>query len=183
MVVKIEQLKPDWLKAVDVPRNGDSTLQLALEILADVKTLAHELYSPRLEILGTAEGCEASAETLGTEGRGDRFRPMGYSAAHRGTSLCLFRVLQEALHNAVKHRGVRQMDVQLSGTAEAIHLTVRNLGTGFTRKRQEWSRPWSKPYAGTPKLVKGSLTVDSRPGRGTKIYASVPLDSKIYSIV
>src|SRR4029077_3163928 len=54
LVVKIEQLKPDSLKAVDVSHNEESTLQLALKILADVKTMAHELYSPRLEILGIA---------------------------------------------------------------------------------------------------------------------------------
>jgi signal transduction histidine kinase len=45
--------------------------------------------------------------------------------------LCLFRVLQESLHNAVKHCGVRTFDGQLSGTSDEIHLTVSDCGVGF----------------------------------------------------
>jgi signal transduction histidine kinase len=46
-------------------------------------------------------------------------------------SLCLFRVLQEALHNAAKHSGVRQFDVELKETSNEIHLTVSDCGVGF----------------------------------------------------
>jgi signal transduction histidine kinase len=46
-------------------------------------------------------------------------------------SLCLFRVLQAALHNAVEHSGVRNFEVQLNGTSDEIHLTVSDCGVGF----------------------------------------------------
>jgi signal transduction histidine kinase len=46
-------------------------------------------------------------------------------------ALCLFRVLQEALHNAVKHSGVQQFDVRLWATSNEIHLTVGDCGVGF----------------------------------------------------
>lgn len=49
----------------------------------------------------------------------------------REISLCLFRVVQEALQNAVKHRGVKQVEVTLSGTGDGIHLIVRDSGRGF----------------------------------------------------
>ena len=45
--------------------------------------------------------------------------------------LCLFRVLQEALHNAVKHSGVKRIEVQLHEESDEIHLTIRDLGKGF----------------------------------------------------
>ena len=48
-------------------------------------------------------------------------------------SLCLFRVLQEALHNAVRHSGARHFGVHLRGTADVIDLTVRDEGA---------VRPW-----------------------------------------
>ena len=51
-------------------------------------------------------------------------------------SLCLFRVLQEALHNSAKHSGVRHFEVRLWGTSDEIHLTVRDSGVGFDPKRQ-----------------------------------------------
>jgi signal transduction histidine kinase len=46
-------------------------------------------------------------------------------------SLCLFRVLQEALHDAAKHSGAALFAVQLWGTQGVIHLTVSDSGVGF----------------------------------------------------
>ena len=46
-------------------------------------------------------------------------------------SLCLFRVLQEALRNAVKHSGARHVEVGLWGTPDEIHLAVSDRGIGF----------------------------------------------------
>lgn len=46
-------------------------------------------------------------------------------------SLCLFRVLQEALQNAIKNSGSRQFQVSLRSGASEIELTVRDSGIGF----------------------------------------------------
>src|ERR1700758_3727174 len=54
LVVEIEQLKADSLDRAEMATRIDGVLKQSLEILTDVKTLAHELYSPRLEYLGIA---------------------------------------------------------------------------------------------------------------------------------
>ena len=65
------------------------------------------------------------------------------------TTLCLFRVLQEALHNAEKYSGVRQFDGRLWGTSDEIHLTVSDCGVGFDLETaKEGRRAWSQPHAG-----------------------------------
>jgi signal transduction histidine kinase len=46
-------------------------------------------------------------------------------------SICLFRVLQEALHNGVMHSGVHKFHVQLWATLDEVHLTVTDSGAGF----------------------------------------------------
>ena len=46
-------------------------------------------------------------------------------------SLCLFRVLQEVLHNAAQHGGLCHFRVQLRGTSGQIDLTVSDSGAGF----------------------------------------------------
>ncbi len=62
-------------------------------------------------------------------------------------SLCLFRVLQEALSNAVKHSGVRHVEVQLLGKLDEVHLTVRDSGAGFDSEVGEAnSRAWSHQH-------------------------------------
>ena len=52
-------------------------------------------------------------------------------SVHKEISLCLFRVLQEALQNAVKHSGERHFRVELHGTSREIQLTVNDIGVGF----------------------------------------------------
>jgi glucose-6-phosphate-specific signal transduction histidine kinase len=46
-------------------------------------------------------------------------------------SLCLFRVMQEALRNALKHSGAQHIEVGLWGTPHEVHLSVSERGIGF----------------------------------------------------
>ena len=48
-----------------------------------------------------------------------------------GVGLSLFRVLQEALNNAIKHSGVKRVEVQLREDSGEIHLVSSDLGRGF----------------------------------------------------
>ena len=91
-------------------------------------------------------------------------------------SLCFFRVLQEALYNSAKHSGVRRFEVRLWGTSDEIHLTVKDSGAGFDREAAKTSRGLGLiSREERLKLVKGSLSIDSQPKRGTTIHARVPL--------
>jgi signal transduction histidine kinase len=148
-----------------------------LEILTDVKGLAHELYSPRLEYLGVAavmkSFCVEFSERKKVEIDFTSHDLPGVLPPV--ISLCLFRVLQEALHNAVKHSGVRQFNVQLSGTSDEIHLMVSDCGVGFALETARKGRGLGlNRMQERLKLVKGTLLIDSQPRRGTKIHARVP---------
>jgi signal transduction histidine kinase len=91
------------------------------------------------------------------------------------TSLCLFRVLQEALQNAVKHSGVQQFVVELQGTEAEIQLTVTDHGVGFdpheanTRHGLGLISMQERMH-----LVGGHISIESQPGGGTTIHARVP---------
>jgi len=91
-------------------------------------------------------------------------------------SLCLFRVLQEALQNAVKHSGVRRFDVQLRYASDDLVLTVRDAGSGFDVAAPAPTQGLGLiSMAERVKLVDGHLSIDSQPQRGTTISATVPL--------
>jgi signal transduction histidine kinase len=91
-------------------------------------------------------------------------------------SICLFRVLQEALQNAVKHSGARRFDVELRYSSHAIDLTVRDLGSGFDVQQAMSSRGLGLiSMEERLKLVDGQFSIDPRPQLGTKIRAHVPL--------
>jgi signal transduction histidine kinase len=89
----------------------------------------------------------------------------------------LFRVLQEALHNAAKHSGVRQFNVQLWGSPDAIHLAVTDHGAGFDRGAAKMGRGLGLvSMEERLKLVGGQLSIVSQLQRGTTIHARVPFD-------
>jgi signal transduction histidine kinase len=93
-------------------------------------------------------------------------------------SLCVFRVLQEALHNAVRHSGVRHFDVHLRGSESAIHLTVRDEGVGFDVHAASRGRGLGLTSMNERlKLVGGELFIDSQSARGTSVRVSIPVAS------
>jgi signal transduction histidine kinase len=99
------------------------------------------------------------------------------------TSLCLFRVLQEALHNSAKHSGVRHFEVRLWGTSDEIDLTVKDSGVGFDRELAKASQGLVLiSMEERLKLLNGTLLIHSQPKRGTTIHARVPLNSESNSM-
>ena len=91
-------------------------------------------------------------------------------------SLCLYRVLQEALQNAVKHSRSPHIDVWLGKVAGSVELIVRDAGIGFEPNTA--SQGHGLGLVGMKerlKLVGGELTIDARRAAGTTIRARVPL--------
>lgn len=91
-------------------------------------------------------------------------------------SLCLFRVLQEALQNAVKHSGSRHFQVSLRDGTNTIELTVLDSGTGFDpEKAIDGQGLGLTSMKERLKLVDEQLLIDSKLQQGTTIHARVPL--------
>jgi PAS domain S-box-containing protein len=185
LAVGVEQLKnnlPEQM--VELRGLGDELRKSALEISKDIQDLAHRLHSPKLEYVGLVsamrEFCRQFAEQRKVEIVFEGHDSL--CGLPQDISLCLFRVLQEALHNSAKHSGVRHFDVQLSGMSDEIHLTVRDSGAGFDREAARRSRGLGLvSMEERLKLLKGTLSIDSRPKWGTTVHARVPWDSEIES--
>jgi signal transduction histidine kinase len=93
-------------------------------------------------------------------------------------SICLFRVLQEALRNSAKHSGVRQFEVRLWAMSGEIHLTIADSGVGFNVEAAKESRGLGVvSMEERLKLLGGTFSVESQLHRGTTIRARVPLYS------
>jgi signal transduction histidine kinase len=90
-------------------------------------------------------------------------------------SLCLFRIAQEAVHNAVKYSGTSQFFVAIYAIEDEIQLVVRDAGAGFdveeAKKNQGLGLVSMQERI---HLVQGRFAVDSKPGKGTRLFAAVP---------
>jgi PAS domain S-box-containing protein len=148
------------------------------EIASDVQSLSHELHSSKLEYLGMAPAMRALCHDLSRQHKVEIVFSHDDipSTVPKDIALCLFRVLQEALQNAVKHSGVRRFDVELRYASDAINLSVRDSGSGFDRDDALKTRGLGLiSMTERMKLVGGRISIDSEPQRGTAIRASVPL--------
>src|SRR5262249_48941251 len=102
------------------------------EISNDVQALSHDLHPSKLEYLGLVGGiaswCKEFAERRGVE---ISFKSDISTTLPAEVEVCLFRVLQEALQNAAKHSGVKQVEVRLRQTLAEVYLVISDLGVGF----------------------------------------------------
>jgi PAS domain S-box-containing protein len=181
LTIAIEQLKNDVPhQAVELLNCMDAVWKKTSEILTDVKASAHELYSPRLEYLGIPSVMRSFCEEFGEKKRVEiDFRSHDLpSLVLPDVSICLFRVLQEALHNGVNHSGAQKFSVQLWGASDEIHLAVNDYGVGFDLRAARKGRGLGLTrIEQRVKLVKGTFSIDSQPEKGTTVHVSVPVRS------
>jgi signal transduction histidine kinase len=160
-------------------RNRIGELQKqASEIATDIQTLSHDLHSAKLEHLGPVGAMRTLCQELGEQTKVKiEFKTQDLpSPLPPEISLCLFRVLQEALRNAVRHSGAPQVEVELRGTPDEIHLAVSDRGIGFDSRTARGSRGLGLvSMEERLKLLKGSISIESQPNRGTTIHARLPL--------
>ena len=153
------------------------------EIAEDVQGLSHRLHSSKLDYLGLATAAKSLCRELSEKTKVEIvFEHAGIPhTLSKEVSLCLFRVLQEGLQNAVKHSGVRSFTVDLQGTEESIELTVADTGNGF-EEQDAFTRYGLGLISMRERLqlVQGELSVKSQPGAGTTIRARVPLKTDEY---
>ena len=148
------------------------------EIAGDVQSLSHQLHSSKLDYLGIVAAIRGFCVEFSKQHRVD----IEFSESNvpddlpKDVSLSLFRVAQEALHNAVKYSGVNQFSVELSGVEDAVRLVVSDAGAGFDVEEAKRNRGLGLlSMQERIHLVHGSFSVESKPWQGTRVMAAVPL--------
>jgi PAS domain S-box-containing protein len=147
-------------------------------LASDIQALSHDLHPPKLELLGLEAAAAGFCEELAKRHSVtiDAHFENVPKALPREISLCLYRVLQEALQNVVKHSGARHADVSLNGQLDTLNLTVKDSGAGFNPHEAMRGRGRGlTSMKERMKVIGGQLSIHSQPGRGTTIHAVAPL--------
>jgi signal transduction histidine kinase len=173
----VKRLLPDSSDGA-LARSLEALQQQTGEIVTEVQALSHELHPPRLLYLGVEAAMRGfCGELSGQKALEIDFRAENVpSSVPPDVSLCLFRVLQEALHNAVRHSQVRHFDVHLRGTGNTVDLTIRDEGVGFDVDAAD--RGFGLGLTSMRerlKLVGGELFIESHLTRGTTVVARTPV--------
>jgi PAS domain S-box-containing protein len=148
-----------------------------LKLVKDIHALSHRLHPPRLEHLGIATAAAALCREISSQ----QSVEVSFAAdsvpesVSKRIALSLYRVLQEALQNAIKHSGTRKVAVSLRGGADHIELTVDDFGVGFDLETNQRRGLGLTNMNERLKAVDGHLAIRSQRQRGTSIRARVPV--------
>ena len=150
----------------------------AHQIAKSLHDLSHRLHPAKLRLIGLVPAINGLRGELAQSG-------IAVTVTHDGVppvlppdvTLCLFRIVQEALQNALKHGRARKVSVDLRASTGALVLTVVDDGAGFD-VNAAWGRGLGLISMNERvEAIGGSMTIGSHPGSGTRLEVAVPVDA------
>jgi signal transduction histidine kinase len=161
----------------EAKRMAAEALARAQGIAKSVHDLSHRLHPAKLRLIGLVAALQALRLELSQSGIAIAFTHENVpSTLSADVTLCLFRVVQEAVQNAIKYSKAREVSVHLAGGPLGLTLTVVDDGVGF-----DVDAVWGQGLGLVSMkerldAVGGAFEIRSDPGVGTRVEATVPLD-------
>jgi len=168
------------LKALEARAGTDAVAELrelVVDTLQDVRRLAVELRPPVLDDFGLAAALERLTSTLAeqtgmTVSFQSRLDDMRLPA---DVETALYRIVQEALTNIVKHAHAQTVSVVLARDAHTATALVEDDGRGFDASKTREGGFGLEGMRERVALLDGRLRIETRPGAGATLRAEVPL--------
>jgi len=163
-------------------KNFTELRQLVSQTITEARTISFNLMPAVLSDFGLASALKLLTNQLASGSNINVSFTTNWNNKRLGKNIeiGLYRVSQEALHNAVKYAQANHIAVALQAKKKYIHLTISDNGQGFTR--DNFSLPSGKTGLAhgisnmkeRVFLLNGSIHIISNPGEGTQIHVKVP---------
>ena len=180
LALRLAELKRNCGEAAP-PITGplDSAISLVDEIAVDLHRLSRRLHPSQLEYIGLTRAllnlCEEYTRQSGMtiELASDNVP----ETLPPDVVICLYRVAQEAVRNAVKHSGAARVQLSLCSSGGSIRLCSQDEGRGFAESTVEGGMGLGLvSMAERIGSIGGDWSITSEIDRGTRIEASVPFE-------
>jgi signal transduction histidine kinase len=156
---------------------------LASQVLAsadaigkDIHDLSHRLHPVRLRLIGLAPAIAGLQAELSRPGVNIVFTHEALpSSLPREATVSLYRVVQEALQNALKYSKARTITIDLKGTDGELTLTIADDGVGFDLEGPVSTGLGLTSMQERVDALGGTVEIRSRPGAGTRLDIRVPI--------
>lgn len=155
--------------------------ELASEVSSDLHSISHQLHPARLDLQGLVAAMGSFCREI-TNQHDLQIEFLHHDVPAQiptDVALCLFRIVQEALRNVVKHAKTTEAKIELSCDGDVIDLCISDSGAGFHPDfAQRKSGLGLVSMSERLRLIGGDLAVELEPSHGTRIRVRIPLPER-----
>jgi len=174
----------DQLREVDFQRAQESFLngiRLLRDSIAESRRLISGLRPPVLDEFGIVPAIEHLVNESQAYGPAEIELVSGIRSQRLARPLesTVFRIVQETLTNAQRHSRSDKVRVELLQTDDHIRIVVQDWGVGFDPHKVSEARLGLKGIRERARLFGGRATIDTAPGRGTRVVVELPVIEKM----
>jgi signal transduction histidine kinase len=154
---------------------AEETLRRARDVAKSVHDLSHRLHPAKLRLIGLVAAVNGLQREMSQSDLDITVTHNNVPATiSQDVTLCAFRVVQEALQNAVKYSRARRVSVNVEGSPTGLIVTISDDGVGF-----DVEKAWGKglgliSMAERLEAIGGVFQIRSAPGRGTQLEVIIP---------
>ncbi|MBO0997851.1 sensor histidine kinase [Bacillus sp. SD075] len=177
-------MRSDLIERVQRERGPDEALVeirslkvMVRNALYEVRRIIYDLRPMALDDLGLVPTLRKYLQTTEDYNNGVNLNFVNLGQAKRLPSdmeVALFRLVQEAVQNSLKHADPKKVQVKLSISKEMVTVVVKDDGKGFDSSIQKEGSFGLVGMRERVELLEGEMTIDSQPGAGTLVFIQIP---------
>ena len=164
----------------DIQGEVTSLQQRTIALAENVRQLSHDLHPGVLQHAGLVAVLSAHCADLQRHQAAElTFSADGdFASIEADAALCLYRVAQEALRNAIKHAGARHVVVRLARSGSDAELTIADDGSGFDagRTRRTTGGLGLVSITERVRLAGGTVSIVAELNKGTRVQVRIPVN-------
>lgn len=179
--LELEQFRKSVTDSNELTPQFETLQERIFEIATDLQRLSHRLHPMKLDYLGLATAVNSLCRDLNETGKLkiELLQEGELVQLPKDPALCAYRIVQEALRNCTKHSRAENVRVVLVNTGHKLRLSIFDDGCGFDMESENrkhglgLTSMWERV-----RTVGGFICIRSKPGFGTLVDVSIPLDVK-----
>jgi signal transduction histidine kinase len=166
----------------DVRQRLEEISDATSQALDEVRQITHGLRPYQLNRLGLTQAIRATLNQVSSDSRivfANRVDDVD-NVFDQDSEIHVYRIVQEAVNNVIKHSAANEVAVVIKNRASTVSVSIRDNGRGFDPNSVAASAPNALGYglsgiAERVRILGGTLTIDSRPGKGTNLSIEIPV--------
>ena len=178
MSIRLHDLRQRVINSDDVSAILDHLWEDSEVVARELHTLSHRLHSTKLDALGLVGAIASECREMSESGVLVQFSHVDVPQVSSDVGLCIFRIVQTALGNVVKHSRASSAQVTITGDRDVLVLRIQDGGVGFVAD-QRVEGLGLVSIRERVRSIGGELKVRSAPGQGTVIEARAPVKSVV----